>query len=147
MDTDPLTDADRERFADFWDSIVMPNGEWDHDQVVRELLDYETLLTEVPKVYCEVTGGRMSKPHYPAKSVLEQHDEWCPFAQEVAKVRELAEAALEDARSFRPHATNAEAVAIIAFAAAVLVALGDFDPLTVTVPDDDEADSFPNQED
>lgn len=64
-------------FADFWADIVTPDGVWDHDQVKRELHDYCTLLSEVPKVYMHVTGGRISKENTHASVVISVHDEVC----------------------------------------------------------------------
>lgn len=64
-----------EAFADMWADIVMPGGEWDHDQVMRELYDYKMLLDNVPKVYDHVTQGRISKPNTLAYEVIGQADE------------------------------------------------------------------------
>lgn len=67
-------------FDEFWRDIILPNGEWDaaaHDQVKRELHDYHDLLTEVPKVYDELTQGRISKPHTHAEAVISVHNEVC----------------------------------------------------------------------
>lgn len=64
-------------FEDFWASIVCPGGEWDVDQVKRELHDFHMMLTEVPKVYYEITQGRISKPHTLASEVLAVHAEAC----------------------------------------------------------------------
>jgi len=69
-DQPPLSEEDRQGFHDFWDAIVCPGGVWDLEQVTRELIDYEHLLGEVPKVYGEITGGLMSKPHYYADDVI-----------------------------------------------------------------------------
>jgi hypothetical protein len=60
-----------EVFQEFWAEIVCnEDGSINIDQVKKELSDYSFMLDEVPKVYCEVTGGLLSKPNYYAESVL-----------------------------------------------------------------------------
>lgn len=59
-----------EVFQDFWADIVCPDGVWDWEQVKRELADYRFLLKEVPKVYIEVSNGRISKPNTYAFEVI-----------------------------------------------------------------------------
>lgn len=81
-------------FSEFWQSIVMPDGEWDLAQVKRELHDYRDLLHEVPLVYSDVTGGMISKPNTSASAVIAvadgKRDEWM-----LERVREEIEA-IED---------------------------------------------------
>src|SRR6476646_3900941 len=69
----PWTQEDEQ----FWGPIITPNGRLDLDQVKRELHDYHTLLEEVPKVYCELTGGAISKPNTAADAVIAMHDDCC----------------------------------------------------------------------
>ena len=58
-------------YQDFWkDIICVGNGIIDIEQVKNELCDYYKMLQEVPKVYCEVTDGILSKPLYDAETVL-----------------------------------------------------------------------------
>ena len=39
-------------------------------QVKKELFDWHFAMGEVAKVYCEVTGGQLSKPMYYAEGVI-----------------------------------------------------------------------------
>lgn len=58
-------------YADFWKSIVEnPDGTLNLDQVMRELHDYHQMIEQVPLVYSEVTGGRISKPNTMASAVI-----------------------------------------------------------------------------
>lgn len=58
-------------YQDFWkDIIYVGNGIIDIEQVKKELCDYYKMLQEVPKVYCEITDGILSKPLYDAETVL-----------------------------------------------------------------------------
>lgn len=58
-------------YEDVWKSIVEnEDGTLNVDQVKRELSDYAGLLDEVPKVYMEISGGRISYPNTYASSVL-----------------------------------------------------------------------------
>ena len=62
--------------ADFWKPIIFrDNGVIDEKQVMKELSDYSFLLHQSAIVYCEITGGQMSKPLYKAETVLEQFRE------------------------------------------------------------------------
>lgn len=55
--------------------VVWKNGKMNAAQARRELSDYYFMLEQVPKVYCEVTGGLLSKPNYFAHSVLGVYEE------------------------------------------------------------------------
>lgn len=60
---------------EFWAAICMKDGAVDMDAVMRELHDFHYVMEEVPKVYCEITGGRLSKVNYPADTVLSVYRE------------------------------------------------------------------------
>lgn len=62
-------------YENFWKDLVEENGVLDKDKVMRELSDYEFMLDQVPKVYCEVTGSRISKPNTYAYEVIGQFNE------------------------------------------------------------------------
>ena len=55
---------------DFWEPIIYKNGKIDEEQVLKELSDFYFIMQEVPKVYCEITGGTLSKLMYKAENVL-----------------------------------------------------------------------------
>jgi hypothetical protein len=57
-------DGPQDAFDRFWKPIVCdPQGFFTPDAVKAELHDYLMLLEYVPKVYSEVTGGRICKPY------------------------------------------------------------------------------------
>lgn len=60
-----------ETYADFWRDIVEVDGQLNVDQVKAELHDYRMVLSEVPRVYVNITRGRISKPHTKADAVLQ----------------------------------------------------------------------------
>lgn len=64
-----------EIFDDFWADIICPDGEWNLDQVKRELHDYRILLKDVPRVYYAITEGRISKPNTNPDAVIRIHNE------------------------------------------------------------------------
>ena len=64
-----------ERFEEWWASIVMPNGEWDLEQVKKELYDYSVLIRNVSEVYDHITGGRISKPFTKVEVVIAEADD------------------------------------------------------------------------
>lgn len=47
-----------------------------YDELLLEMLDYYFILDQVPLVYCEVTGGLMSKPNYHASSVISEYNNY-----------------------------------------------------------------------
>lgn len=58
-------------WQEFWAEIVCnEDGSINMEQVKEELCAFHFMINEVPKVYCEVTGGLLSKPNYYAESVL-----------------------------------------------------------------------------
>ena len=62
---------DVEQEWEFWKTIICnDDGTINIEQLKLELHDYSLMLGEVPKVYIEVTGGMLSKPHYYADSVI-----------------------------------------------------------------------------
>lgn len=62
-------------YDEFWKDIVEKDGVLDADQVKRELSDYSFMLEEVPKVYCEVTRWKISKPNTYAFEVIDEFNE------------------------------------------------------------------------
>lgn len=76
---EPLPDY-MKSWRDFWRPLLSGNdGHVDLDAIMRELADYDQVMTEVTKVYCEITGYRLSKPDTAAHHVLGEaaarHDE------------------------------------------------------------------------
>jgi hypothetical protein len=63
-------------WQDFWVPLVMRDGVLDLEQVKRELADCYTLIMNVPKVYCEVTGNRISKPLTDPDAVIGEFEEY-----------------------------------------------------------------------
>jgi len=69
---DPEVEAS---FQEYWADIIMnKDGTVNLEQVKKELHDYTFMLNEVPKVYCEVSGGLLSYPNYYASSVIESFE-------------------------------------------------------------------------
>ncbi len=60
---------------EFWKDIVYKNGKLNEKQVMKELADFYFLIKEVPKIYCEITGGLLSKLNYPAEVILAEFNE------------------------------------------------------------------------
>lgn len=63
-------------YDEFWKEIIEEkDGKLDIEQIKKELADYSFMLHEVPKVYCEVSGNRISKPNTYAFEVIGQFNE------------------------------------------------------------------------
>jgi hypothetical protein len=66
-----------ENWDNFWKDIVTnPDGTVNLEQVKKELSDFLFVMGEVPKVYCHITGDRMSKIMYHADAVITQADDY-----------------------------------------------------------------------
>jgi|SRR3990167_2098966 len=51
------------------------DGKLDEKAVLKEISDYDFILEEVPRVYCEITGGLLSKLNYRAEVILAEFNE------------------------------------------------------------------------
>ena len=72
LDETVVTPEVEKVYQEFWkDIICKEDGTIDIEQLKCELSDFYRMIQEVPKVYCEVTGGILSKPLYEAETVLE----------------------------------------------------------------------------
>ncbi len=62
-------------YDEFWKEIIEDeNGNINFDQIKRELSDFHFIINEVPKVYMEITGGRISKPNTYASEVISEYE-------------------------------------------------------------------------
>lgn len=63
-------------FEDFWRELVEnPDGTLNRGQIMRELHDYRVVMEEASKAYCDVTGGRLSKPNTAAIHIIDAVEE------------------------------------------------------------------------
>lgn len=60
---------------EFWKELVYTDGKLDEEKVLNELADFSFVIGEVPKVYCAITGGRLSKPNYYADQVIAEFED------------------------------------------------------------------------
>jgi len=51
------------------------DGKLDEETVLREIYDYDFILKEVGKVYCEISKGKLSKPNYKADILISELEE------------------------------------------------------------------------
>ncbi len=95
-DADVIDPEVEQTFREYWQEIVMKDGQWDLIQIKRELYDFYHMIDNVPKVYDCVTGGRISKPNTLASVVISAADDYVERLIEDAK-RE-SDRSLEDWR-------------------------------------------------
>lgn len=58
-------------FETFWKPIICnEDGSINMEQLKKELADFSYVMQEVPKVYCHITGDRLSKILYKAETVI-----------------------------------------------------------------------------
>jgi len=60
---------------DFWRDIIYKNGKLDEEQVLKELFDYYFVMQQVPKVYCAITNGQLSKLMYKAETIIAKYED------------------------------------------------------------------------
>lgn len=66
-----------ETWESFWKPIVSnEDGTINIEQVKKELADFSFVMEQVPKVYCHITGDRMSKVMYRAEDVIRVADDY-----------------------------------------------------------------------
>lgn len=66
-----------EKSWEFWKPIIYKNdGTLDIEAVKKELCDFYFMLEEVPKVYCHITGNKLSKPLYFAHTIISEADQY-----------------------------------------------------------------------
>ena len=75
-DNCPDTPNVEQVYNDFWKPIIEKDGTLDVDQMKKELYDFYVMIGEVPKVYCHITGNKLSKPLYPAETVIRAADDY-----------------------------------------------------------------------
>ena len=62
FDSSGCSSSEVERvYQDFWKPLVERDGIVDMEQVKKELFDFWQVMDRVPKVYCHITGGQVSK--------------------------------------------------------------------------------------
>lgn len=82
-----LTDYESE-YEIFWKSLVTnPDGSLNLDQIKRELYDYSTLMTNVGKLYYELTDGQISKSNTDTIYIIDAVDK---------RIKEAVKEALEE---------------------------------------------------
>lgn len=98
-----------ECYQNFWKDIVEKDGVVDMEAVKNELYDCHTMIQEVPKVYCDLTGGRVSKPNTMAFEVIreaEAHFRRCEKSvalediEDMAKYAKTVEELMEEIRDY-----------------------------------------------
>ena len=64
------------RYQYFWKDIVEKDGKLDIEQIKKELYDFTTLMNNISKVYCHITGNQVSKPLTDPDAVCALADEY-----------------------------------------------------------------------
>ena len=59
-----------------WNWLYNKKGKLIETAVLKEIYDYDYILNQVPKVYEEITNGLLSKPNYPAETILRCHNDF-----------------------------------------------------------------------
>lgn len=82
-------DKELKKIKEDWDYLY-EDEKLNEKAVLKEIYDYDFILKEVPKVYCEITGGLLSKPNYRAEVVLAEFNErFCDKKDIQADIRDI----------------------------------------------------------
>jgi hypothetical protein len=63
------------KFKEFWKPLLQTNGKYNEQKIKNELHDLDFIADQISKIYCELTGGALSKPMYYAKTILNEVEE------------------------------------------------------------------------
>lgn len=81
----------------YWDEIFTEDYPFNKENAYKELSDYYFVLEQLPTIYMDITGGRLSKTTYFASSVIEAHnDEISIYENRVDDLEYTLKCALED---------------------------------------------------
>ena len=74
---DEITDEQvNKSFDENWKDIVTnPDGSINLGQIKKELYDYTFLMKNASEVYCDITGGKLSKTNYYSSVIISEADE------------------------------------------------------------------------
>jgi hypothetical protein len=61
------------------------------EELKKNLYDFSFIMEQVPKVYCNITGSKLSKIMYPAETVISVADDYFNERLEEAVKEELEE--------------------------------------------------------
>lgn len=75
----------------FKDIVEYEDGTLNKDQVMRELSDYAVFMDTATRVYCRVTGGRVSKINTTADAIIGVYED---------EITETVNAEIEDRRTY-----------------------------------------------
>lgn len=79
-----------DRWKQFWEPLLIKsNGKIHMEQMKKELSDFYVLIHYIPEIYCEVTGGMVSKHLTCPSAVIREYqnnvERQCEYAVEDAK--------------------------------------------------------------
>ena len=60
----------------FWKDIIYRDGKIDEEQVLKELSDFYYVMKQVPRIYCHITGGKLSKVMYSAETIIAESNDY-----------------------------------------------------------------------
>lgn len=72
MKEDVEKEAERE-WKRIWKPLLYTKGKLDIKKIKNEMMDLIFIYVQVGKVYCELTGHRLSKPMYYAGTIIAEH--------------------------------------------------------------------------
>lgn len=63
-------------YDDYWKGLVEnEDGTLNKEQIMKELYDYSTFMDTASKVYCHITGSKLSKVHYLPEVIISAAEE------------------------------------------------------------------------
>ena len=59
----------------FWKPLLLVSGKFNEKKIKNEIHDLAFVYKQVGKVYCVVTGNKLSKPMYYANTIIAEYEE------------------------------------------------------------------------
>jgi hypothetical protein len=67
----------KESWNEIWLPAILTKGKPDLKKIKKEMYDLWFIYRQVGKVYCELTGNKLSKPMYYAETIIQEHENQC----------------------------------------------------------------------
>ena len=72
---DKQADEWLKEWESFWKPLLMTKGKFDEKKIIAEMHDLVFIYKQVSEVYCAITGNKLSKPMYYAKTIISEYEE------------------------------------------------------------------------
>ena len=69
-----MKDNWNKEWREFWKPLLLTKGKFDEKKIKAEMHDLVFIYEQVGEVYCYITGNKLSKPMYYAKTIIDEFE-------------------------------------------------------------------------